>query len=100
MKTLRPRFLVAWTAFGRVALEASTGLPTPVAHAARAVHQGHLRVRRALPSPPLPGRRGVPLNTRKAKDGARFVDTVHAIVGKRVTYKSLTGEDMLPATTT
>jgi hypothetical protein len=38
-------------------------------------------------------------NTRKAKDGARFVDTLRAVVGKRVTYKSLTGKDMLPATT-
>jgi len=38
-------------------------------------------------------------NTRKAKDGVRFVDTLRAVVGKRVTYKSLTGKDMLPATT-
>ena len=37
-------------------------------------------------------------NTRKAKDGARFVDTLRAVVGKRVTYKSLTGK-LLPATT-
>jgi transposase-like protein len=37
-------------------------------------------------------------NTRKAKDRARFVDTLRAVVGKRVTYKSLTGK-LLPATT-
>ncbi len=38
-------------------------------------------------------------NTRKVKDGTRFVDTLRAVVGKRVTYKALTGKDMLPATT-
>jgi hypothetical protein len=32
------------------------------------------------------------------KDGARFMDTLRAVVGKRVTYKSLTGK-LLPATT-
>ena len=31
--------------------------------------------------------------------GQQFVDTLRAVVGKRVTYKSLTGKDMLPATT-
>ncbi len=37
-------------------------------------------------------------NTRKAKDGPRFVETLRSVVGKRVTYKQLTGK-MLPATT-
>jgi hypothetical protein len=37
-------------------------------------------------------------NTRKAKDGARFVDTLRAVVGKRVTYKSLTGKLLLATT--
>jgi len=38
-------------------------------------------------------------NTRKAKDGARFTDTLRGAMGKRLTYKALTGKDMLPATT-
>jgi transposase-like protein len=38
-------------------------------------------------------------NTRKAKDGQRFIETLRSIVGKRLTYKNLIGEDALPATT-
>jgi len=38
-------------------------------------------------------------NTRKAKDGDRFTDSLRSIVGKRLTYKHLTGKDALPATT-
>ena len=38
-------------------------------------------------------------NTRKAKDGARFLETLRGVVGKRLTYAELTGKDMLPATT-
>lgn len=38
-------------------------------------------------------------NTRKAKDGARFANALRSVVGKRLTYKHLTGKDMLPATT-
>jgi transposase-like protein len=38
-------------------------------------------------------------NTRKVKDGTRFADTLRSVVGKRLTYKTLTGKDMLPATT-
>ena len=37
-------------------------------------------------------------NTRKAKDGARFMEVLRRVVGKRVTYRALTGK-MLPATT-
>jgi len=38
-------------------------------------------------------------NTRKAKDGDRFTDSLRSIIGKRLTYKHLTGKDALPATT-
>jgi transposase-like protein len=39
-------------------------------------------------------------NTRKAKDGQRFTETLRSVVGKRLTYKRLTGKDgMIPATT-
>jgi transposase-like protein len=36
-------------------------------------------------------------NTRKAKDGARFLHAAAGIVGKRLTYKALTGSEV-PAT--
>lgn len=39
------------------------------------------------------------LNIRKVKDWARLVDTLRAVMGKRVTYRDLTEKDMLPATT-
>lgn len=38
-------------------------------------------------------------NNRKTKDGARFIDVVSRIVGKRLTYAELTGAKMAPATT-
>jgi len=37
-------------------------------------------------------------NTRKVKDGQRFAETLRSVVGKRLTYKGLTGK-MAPATT-
>ena len=38
-------------------------------------------------------------NHRKVKDSTRFVDTIRQIVGKRLTYDSLIGANMTPATT-
>lgn len=38
-------------------------------------------------------------NARKTKDGARFVDTVAGIFGRRLTYKNLIGQGLEPATT-
>jgi transposase-like protein len=38
-------------------------------------------------------------NNRKTSDVARFIDTVRAIVGKRLTYTNLIGANLEPATT-
>jgi transposase-like protein len=38
-------------------------------------------------------------NNRKTSDVARFIDTVRAIVGKRLTYANLIGANLEPATT-
>ena len=38
-------------------------------------------------------------NNRKTKDVARFVDALKGLVGKRLTYRGLTGADLVLATT-
>jgi transposase-like protein len=38
-------------------------------------------------------------NNRKCKDAGRFVSVVAGIIGKRLTYRDLTGADLSPATT-
>jgi transposase-like protein len=38
-------------------------------------------------------------NHRRASDGDRFIEMIGAVVGKRLTYRGLTGADLSPATT-
>src|SRR5688500_9174946 len=38
-------------------------------------------------------------NNRRASDGERFVAVIDSILGKRLTYRGLTGADLTPATT-
>ena len=38
-------------------------------------------------------------NNRRGSDGERFVAMLAALIGKRLTYKQLTGADLTPSTT-
>ena len=57
--------------------------------------QGHLRLRRALPSVPVPRRRTFRFNERKDENGdaGRFAENLGTVTGRRLTYKELIGKE-------
>jgi hypothetical protein len=55
--------------------------------------KGNVHQRRAIPLVPLFGRQAFRYNERKNDDGGRFALTLSQIVGRRVTYRELTGKN-------